>query len=245
MRILISNDDGYEAEGIRALASVLSAEHEVIVVAPEYQQSGMSHAITVAKPMELKNRKNISGYENTLEAWSICGTPADCVKIYLESMAEGRMPDLVISGINHGANLGTDVLYSGTVGAAIEGFQHDITAIAISRDYDSKLPMGKVAEIFVNSFMQQLLDMDEKPSLYNVNFPRVLRENPELVFTRQGKRDYTNAFRRIEEDGRVYFMMQGEIYDHHNDESTDIEAIKNGFVTVTPLQLDLTDYRKV
>ncbi len=245
MRILISNDDGYEADGIRALASVLSKKHEVIVVAPEYQQSGMSHAITVAKPMELKNRKNTDGYENTIEAWSICGTPADCVKIYLESMAEGHMPDLVLSGINHGANLGTDVLYSGTVGAAIEGFLHRIPAIAVSRDYDSDLPMEKAAEIFVNLFMQQLLDREKEPALYNVNFPRVLKEKPELVFTKQGTRDYTNAFKRIEEDGRVYYLLQGEIYDHHNDESTDIEAVKNGFVTVTPLQLDLTDYRKV
>ena len=245
MRILISNDDGYEAEGIRALASVLSKEHDVIVVAPEYQQSGMSHAITVAKPMELKDRKNISGYENTLEAWSISGTPADCVKIYLESMAEGHMPDVVMSGINLGGNLGTDVLYSGTVGAAMEGFLHNIPAIALSRDYDSVNSMEKVAKIFVDSFMQQLLDREKEPALYNVNFPRVLRENPKLVFTKQGTRDYTNAFKRIEEDGRVYYLMQGEIYDHHNDDRTDIEAIKNGYVTVTPLQLDLTDYRKI
>ena len=147
MRILLSNDDGIEAQGIEALVRALHTNHEVIVSAPMYQQSGMAHALTVGTPMEVKHNSRL---EETygITAIAVDGTPTDSVKIYLEAIAGGNKPDLVISGINHGANLATDILYSGTVGAAMEGFLHDISAFALSVDIDSSLSYEEVAEFF-------------------------------------------------------------------------------------------------
>jgi len=247
MRILLSNDDGIESRGIEALVRALHTAHEVVLAAPLQQQSGMAHALTVRKPMELVRNERLEK-KYGVEAWAIDGTPTDSVKLYLEALAENK-PDVVISGINHGANLATDILYSGTVGAALEGFLHDIPSFAVSLDIESEIAYEEAAVIFA-AYMEEVLaehcGTEEKQAfLYNINFPRRFSEaGPEFVLSRQGGRDYKNAFQREERpDGRVFYTMAGDIYDTDRSEATDIYAVESGLIAVTPLITDVTDYR--
>ena len=245
MRILISNDDGVKAAGLEALVQALHREHEVIVAAPMQQQSGMSNALTIGKPIEVARDKDLEK-KYGIEAWAVGGTPADSAKLYLEAfMTKDKPVDLVISGINHGANLATDILYSGTVGAAMEGYFHDIPAFALSLDVASELSYDEAAAIFARDF-RQLMPEDKKVFLYNLNFPLFLKDgSPQYVFGRQGKRDYLNAFSREERDGRVFYSMAGEIYDRDKGNATDIYATEQGYISITPLVTDLTDYMEL
>ena len=264
MRVLISNDDGIAAAGIWAIAQeVANRGHQTIVVCPARQQSGMSHALTVGRPLEVKKIDR----EDKIETWSIDGTPTDCVKIYLESMCDWHlqrehsqkfnreipykyerdpMPDAVISGINHGPNLATDVLYSGTVGAALEGYLHELPSLAVSLETNSKLTYETAAKIAVD-FFEDSLKKSTTPFFYNMNLPRELKDDqPEIKFTRLGRRDYVNAFKKItDETGRTFFQIQGESYDTDEAEGTDLYAVHRGFISVTPLQVDLSDYKKI
>lgn len=240
MRILLVNDDGIDAEGIRALVDYFRHGNDVVVAAPAENQSGMAHAISVRKKIQVEH---YSEYEKLgVEAWKIHGTPSDCVKIYLEAMCEkDKFPDLVISGINHGANLGSDVLYSGTVGGAIEGFVHGIPSIAVSLEIDSKIKLHDVAEKLAVE-LPRFEEIWGKNFLLNVNFPKKYRDGvPKFVTSSVGHRDYLNAFEKIEEDGNVYYYMAGEIYDGENKPETDIRKTDEGFISVTPLQLDMTN----
>lgn len=241
MRILIGNDDGIEAKGLEALAAVLSREHEVIVAAPLSQQSGMAHALTVGDRMELRKGTYLEE-KYGIEAWGVGGTPTDGIKLYMEELGKDKKIDVVISGINHGANLATDVLYSGTVGAAMEGFLHDIPAFAVSLNEGSDISFEEAAELFA-LFLTRVMQEEKAPCLYNVNFPKSFGgKAPEFRYSRQGRRDYLNAFKRVEEDGRVFYYVAGEIYDTDKGEGTDIHACESGFIAVTPLISDLTDW---
>ena len=159
LRILLTNDDGIAAAGIAALVESLKGEHDIVVAAPTREMSGMSHAISVGKRLYV-DRYAPYEEQHGVEAYRIDGTPADCVMLYLEAIAE-RNPDLVISGINHGSNLGTDVLYSGTVNAAMEGYLHDIPAIAVSLERSSKIPFIEIADI-VRDALPGWLDTDDE-----------------------------------------------------------------------------------
>ena len=242
MRVLLSNDDGIRAEGIRALAKVFCRKHDVVLCAPMHEQSGMAHALNVHRRLEVARCGDIEALY-PVEAWTIDGTPTDCVKIYLDFMAEDVRPDLVISGINHGANLATDVLYSGTVGAAMEGYLHDVPSVAISLDRHSEIPFEQVAEIAAE-YLERTMAEREAPFFLNLNFPKVFApEGPRFVFSQLGKRDYLNAFQKVtDEDGRTYFTVAGDIVDLDKGEATDIYAVESGFISVTPLHADLTDY---
>lgn len=214
LRILLSNDDGIEAEGIEALVRALHKDHEVIVAAPMHQQSGMAHALTVGAPIEVAENARLQK-KYGIKALAIAGTPTDAVKIYLEALAGDAKPDLVVSGINHGANLATDILYSGTVGAAI--FADDLPKFL---DHENK-----------------------KLCFYNINFPKRLKDGQaQYVFGRQGKRDYINAFKKEMEAGKTYYTIAGEIYDSDKGSATDIYATEAGFISVTPLIIDMSDY---
>ncbi len=246
MRILFSNDDGIFSEGIEALVRVLAKQHEVIVAAPASEQSGMSHALTVRKRLRVSSYEQFKQY-GAVEALRIEGTPTDCVKLYLDALAGDQPPDLVISGINHGSNLGSDVLYSGTVGAAIEGYFHGISSIAISLDYQSEISYLEVAE-FLSGQLESFFQRQTQPYFYNINFPRKLRGIAEknIAFTKLGHRDYANAFKREEDSqGQLSYIMAGEIIDAGNDNQTDIFAVEHGYVSFTPLHLDLTDYSRL
>ncbi len=245
MRILLSNDDGIKAPGIEALVQALHKEHEVIVSAPMRQQSGMSNALTIGPPIEVARDKELEA-KYGIEAWAIGGTPADSAKLYIEAFMDKDKPvDLVVSGINHGANLATDIIYSGTVGAAMEGYFHDIPAFALSLDVDSQLSYQQAAEIFARDF-QKLMPEEGKCFLFNLNFPLFLKDGePQYVFGRQGKRDYLNAFTKEERDGKTFYTMAGEIYDRDKGSATDIYATEQGYISITPLVADMTDYMEL
>ncbi|MCR5833134.1 MAG: 5'/3'-nucleotidase SurE [Selenomonadaceae bacterium] len=241
MKILLTNDDGIYADGLKAMAKTLQAHgHEVTIAAPMKQQSGMSHALSIQREVEYKKIDN-----PYFEAWAFDGTPTDCVKIYLEGMTSKKF-DALISGINDGANLATDVVYSGTVGAALEGYLHKIPSFAVSRDKDSVISFEEVAKAAI-VYMEKVLSVHRKYFLHNLNFPKKFRaDKPEWQITRLGERDYINAFtERVDEEGRAFFRVGGTIYDIDDSEGTDIHAINCGFVSVTPLHADAADYDEI
>ena len=237
MRILISNDDGIQAEGINQLRMDLEQENEIYVVAPDRERSATGHKITMHRPLRVKEW---TYPDSRTKGWAVDGTPADCVKLGLEALLPGP-PDIVISGINQGSNLGTDVLYSGTVSAAIEGTINGLPAIAVSlTSYEShdfsfagKLVRGLVAKLG-----------GELPphTLLNINVPPGPLRG--IRVTRLGHRRYVNIFdKRTDPRGRVYFWMAGEPFDVDKDDpDTDVYAIKEGYASITPVHFDLTDY---
>lgn len=239
MRILLTNDDGISAPGIRALWEKLNQLGEVFIVAPSVEQSASSQAITVHHPIRVDEYKIDT---DGVKGWSIGGTPTDCVKLALESILD-KKPDIVISGINLGANLGSDVLYSGTVSAAIEGALHNIPAIAVSLDV-WKNPDFSYAADFTRQLACKLMK-EKLPSntLLNVNVPGTLQEIGEMAMTQLGIREYTNTFdKRTDPRGRCYYWMGGQIIDREDAENTDTFAVKNGRISVTPIHFDLTNY---
>ena len=241
LNILILNDDGIAAEGIRVLARRLAGVHNVTVAAPMHQQSGTSHALTIGRAIEVREDTSFDPAA-WIAAWAIDGTPTDCAKLYLDAIAS-EPPDVVLSGINHGSNLGTDVIYSGTVGAAFEGYFHGIPSFALSLLDGSSLSFADAADCFV-PFMEKVLATADQPFLLNINFPKGLAgDEPRFVFCRQGGRDYVNAFERIEmEEGRVHYKVAGEVSDTDKGIGTDIYAVEHGLIAVTPLGVDMTDY---
>lgn len=238
MNILLTNDDGINGAGLWSMAHALKARgYNVIIAAPLNQQSGMSHALSVLRDIEYKRFDN-----PVCTAWTFDGTPTDCVKIYLEGMNPPKF-DALISGINDGANLATDVLYSGTVGAALEGFLHNIPSLAVSRSIDSEIPFDTVATVTID-YLEKMFGVMEEPFFHNLNFPKKFRAGkPEFLSVRLGQRDYINAFASHTDDaGKTYFRIGGTIYDTDASEGTDIFAVNRGFIAVTPLQADTADY---
>lgn len=239
MRILVTNDDGIAAPGIAALWQALRPLGEVFVAAPAMERSGASHSITVHEPIRVDAQE--FGCAD-VRGWRIGGTPADCVKLALEALLDGP-PDLVISGVNDGPNLGGDVLYSGTVSAAAEGAKHGIFSLAVSLD-------GATAESFAaaSACAARLVTQCQAQSLppgtlLNVNFPAAFDGAAEIVWARLGKREYANAFeRRRDPRGRSYYWMHGRPCEEGNDSDTDVAAFRRGRVSITPIHLDLTDY---
>jgi len=240
MRILLTNDDGISAAGIQALWHQLSKIAEVIVAAPDIERSATSQAITVHSPIRVDkyffDNPRISG-------WRIGGTPADCVKIGLEALMT-EPPDIVVAGINHGPNLGTDVLYSGTVSAAIEGALHGIPAVAVSLDAGKKYNFQPAAE-FTSKLVQNIINRSLPPNtLLNVNIPALAAPDIQgVAITKLGVRQYENIFEgRQDPKGRMYYWMGGNVIDNQNDADTDIEAIKMSKISITPIHFDLTNY---
>lgn len=240
LKILLTNDDGIRAPGIKALWEELKEIAEIIVAAPAQQQSATGHSITVYHPIWVTENfftdPRISG-------WRIGGTPADSVKIALDTLMKDK-PDLVVSGINHGPNLATDVLYSGTVSAAVEGAMHGIPAIAISlASYDS-VDFAPAAA-YCKSLVQQIVDRKMPAfSLLNVNVPPIsLAEIQGVSITKLGSIEYENAFeKRSDPHGRIYYWMAGTPVQKNNPIDTDVFAIQENKISVTPIHFDLTDY---
>ena len=240
MRILLTNDDGIGAPGIAALWNELSDVAEITVVAPDSEKSATSQAITVHYPIRVDpypvdNKK--------VTAWRIGGTPTDCVKIAVETLME-KPPQIIISGINQGANMGTDVLYSGTVSAAIEGALHGIPSIAVSLDSWNKqnfLPAAKFTKKLSLTLKEHNLPSD---TLLNVNVPDLPQEQLQATqITKLGVRQYENTFeRRLDPRGRIYYWMGGNLAQIENEADTDVVAVKNGSISVTPVHFDLTNY---
>ncbi|HLF56598.1 MAG TPA: 5'/3'-nucleotidase SurE [Thermoanaerobaculia bacterium] len=233
-RILITNDDGIYSEGLRLLARALGRVGEVIVVAPDREQSATGHSLTLSRPLRLQKIE---------ENWyAVDGTPTDCVNLAVLWLLKESPPDLVVSGINFGLNVGDDVTYSGTVSATFEGSLLDIPSIAFSQEVAEGFSFARSAELAVR-FIESLFDEPALPPdlLLNVNFPA--GEPRGVLFSRLGKRVYRQSVvEKTDPRGHKYYWIAGTP-EWQDDLGTDHEAVKNGFVSVTPLHLDLTDYR--
>ena len=243
MRILLTNDDGIQAEGLLILAKELSKLGEVYVAAPATEQSGASHGLTAQSPLRAWPRE-MPGVAR--QAWAVTGTPADCVKLAMEQLLDAR-PDLVVSGINHGPNLATDTIYSGTVAGGMEGYLYGVPSVAVSV-VGSHRRLHKVGNFSLAArvaayYGGQMVARGEKMFL-NINVPGSTDEEVRGVrFCPTGWRWYTDAYARREDPfGRPYFWMQGEITDGAADGNTDVELCGENYITITPLHFDLTDH---
>ncbi len=233
MRILLSNDDGYFAPGLAALAEALQGLGEITVVAPERDRSGASNSLTLDRPLSLRRAANGFHFVN--------GTPTDCVHLAVTGMFD-YLPDMVVSGINHGANMGDDTVYSGTVAAATEGYLLGVPSIAISlvskaaSDFTSA---ARVARGLVERFQRDPL---REPVLLNVNIPdRPYDELRGLRVTRLGKRHKAEpVIREKNPRGEAVYWIGPAGQAADAGEGTDFNAVTEGFVSVTPLQIDLT-----
>jgi 5'-nucleotidase len=247
LKILISNDDGIFALGVRALANTLAqAGHQVTVVCPDQERSATGHGLTLHQPIRAENINSI--FHPQVTAWSCSGTPSDCVKFALSAVLENH-PDLVLAGINHGANLGTDILYSGTVSAAMEGLLEGIPSIAFSLNSFVAKDFTIAAAIALD-LVNQLSQLDHSPVLLNVNIPHLPREEIKgMMITPLGVRRYTETFqKRFDPRGRSYYWLAGEAVEELEQPRlptailTDVQAIQQNYITITPLQYNLTDF---
>jgi 5'-nucleotidase len=242
LKVLISNDDGIHANGIQTLAEKLAQNYEVYVVAPDRERSATGHALTLHKPIhieELELRFPVA------KAYSISGTPSDCVKLALNALLDVKI-DLVVSGINHGPNLGSDVIYSGTVSAALEGAIHGIPSIAVSLVNGSE----KSADFhhgadFISNFIPKAMQMGiPAKSILNINIPAVsLHEFAGVKIAELGTRMYTDSYeRRVDPRGRIYYWLAGEVIEAGESPESDVDAIRNNMVSVSPVHYNLTNY---
>lgn len=232
MRILISNDDGYLAPGINALAEALASIAEIIVVAPDSNRSGASNSLSLDRPLTVSRAANGFYFVN--------GTPTDCVHIALTGMGDA-LPDLVVSGINNGQNMGDDTLYSGTVAAATEAYLFGIPAIAFSQVHHGWEHLDAAARV-ARDVVQRKFDMLPSPFLLNVNIPNLPYEalGP-LTPTRLGRRHQAEPVIRSQDPrGREIFWIGAPGACRDAGEGTDFHATSAGLVSVTPLQIDLT-----
>jgi len=232
MKILISNDDGYLAPGIVALADALATIAEIVVVAPDSNRSGASNSLTLERPLSVQQAANGFYFVN--------GTPTDCVHVALTGMLGGR-PDLVVSGINNGPNMGDDTLYSGTVAAATEGFLFGIPAIAFSQasyGWENIADAARLARDIVLRRFEHL----ERPFLLNVNIPNLPYDQlTSVVATRLGRRHAAEPVIRAQDPrGREIFWIGPPGATREAGEGTDFYAAAQGQVSITPLQIDLT-----
>lgn len=243
MNILITNDDGIQADGIIALAKAIKEIANVYVVAPDTQRSATGHAITIHNPIMIKEEY----IDDNIKVYSISGTPADCVKLGIESIFKDVNIDLVLSGINNGANLGTDVIYSGTVSAAIEGLIQNKPAIAISYDSfkvsnEEYITASKHVVNLVNNIKNNMHIFDD--CILNVNIPD--RDIKGFKITKLGIRKYENDIEeRQSPHGKRYVWIGGKIKEIIQEENSDISAIENGYISITPINIDMTNMNKI
>lgn len=243
MRILLSNDDGIHAPGLAVLERLArTLSDDVTVVAPIDEQSGKGRSLTLTEPVRLRQFGE--------KRWAVTGTPTDAVMIALAEIMKDAKPDLILSGVNRGANLGEDVSYSGTVAAAMEGAHAGIPSIALSQCYASRSASDDVifqaAEALGEQVLRALIETPFAPqTVVNVNFPPVAADAVQGVrVVAQGMRDYgrLQLDRRTDPRGFDYYWLRLGRIPHTPAEATDLEAIEHGHITVTPLHLDLTHH---
>lgn len=235
MRLLLTNDDGVYAPGLAALHQALAVEHEVVVAAPETEQSAVGHSITIADIIRVRPLRPLTG----MKGWAVHGTPADCVKLALAELMD-QPPDLVVSGINLGANLGVELLYSGTVSAANEAAICGVPGVAISLDARKDADFSPAAD-FAAVLMGQYPDLGLSPSVaLNVNVPHLPTDRIKGArFVRcSGGRLRESFVERADPRGRTYYWMDGEIIEP--DAGSDHSLVAEGYITLTPVRHDLT-----
>lgn len=246
LQILVSNDDGVQSHGLQCLARALKRIGDVTVVAPEREQSTMGHALTLHKPVRLFHVSSEPG----LEQWALSGTPADCVYMGIRWVLKTK-PDLIVSGINRGVNVGNDIYYSGTIAAAREGAVIDVPSMATSLDYHHEV--GKIAPkgLFEDAadFVQKLaLDVLAKGlpphGLLNVNFPFLpFSKIKGVKIARQGFRLYTDSVEQKRDSrGKPYYWLGGRYAGFRPIENSDCEVLDKGFISITPCRIDVTHY---
>ncbi len=250
INILISNDDGIFALGVRTLANTLALTgYNITVVCPDRERSATGHGLTLHRPIRADIVEDF--FDPKITAWSCSGTPSDCVKLALSTLVDTR-PDFIVSGINHGSNLGTDVLYSGTVSAAMEGIIEGIPSVAMSLASFSSREFQPGAD-FACRLIQQLKEHPlPESTLLNVNIPPVAADAiAGVMLTRQGLRRYVENFeKRVDPRGKSYYWLAGELVTEIEQPNhihlpaeipTDVQAIQHNYITLTPLQYNLTD----
>jgi 5'-nucleotidase len=236
MKILCTNDDGYMAEGLRVLVDAARTLGEVSIVAPDREQSATSHSLTIHRP--IRARRSSEG------TYVVDGTPTDCVIMAVNELL-GFHPDVCLSGVNHGSNMGEDVLYSGTVAAAMEATVIGIPSVALSYTGDDFETLDRW-RLLLEGFLRQILGQKSFPphTLLNVNLPAVAPERVQGVrITSLGRRRYADSITRIlDPRGREHFWIGGGISAWNGGQEADFRAVQAGFISVTPLHLDLTSY---
>lgn len=242
MKILLSNDDGIVANGIRALTEALSEEHEIYVIAPDRERSAAGHSLTLHTPLRVEELEPKFGAKRN---WVTTGTPGDCVKIGLSAiLSEDEKPDLIISGINHGPNLGADILYSGTVSCALEGAMLGYPAIATSlAGLNSELEDFKFAANFMCKFLPKIKEINfPKKSILNINFPSLDADDVAgVAITKLGTRMFTSNYeKRVDPRGKVYYWLAGELIEYDENDGTDINALRMNKISITPITFEMT-----
>lgn len=238
MIILLTNDDGIDGDGLLMLAKSLSTLHTVYISAPDGQRSGFSHSVNFHKPIYYKE-VDIVGVK---EAYAVSGTPVDCVNLAIKLFKIN--PDVVISGPNKGANYGSDILYSGTVGAAQQSALLGFPSIAISSIAYKNNNYDPCCQ-FINKHLTTLLSLNIGCNIYNVNVPNISYDSIKgIVAVKQGSHTFKDFFKEyISQDGTIGYSLEGDsILPTEEDENTDVKLAQNGYITITPLKLDRTNY---
>lgn len=237
MLILVSNDDGIYAEGIQVLAETLKKIARVVVVAPDREKSAASHSLTLHRPLRILNiKKNYYG---------VTGTPTDCINLGINMVCKPKRPDLIISGINHGGNLGDDVHYSGTVSAALEGAIMGIPSIAVSLVSRFDRPIFKPAANFAAKLAKVVLKNKLPPGIVlNVNVPNVHQNRLKgYAYCKLGKRNYGDVIvEKLDPRKKKYYWIGGDEVGYENIPGSDCNAILERKISITPLKVDMTDY---
>ncbi len=232
MNILVVNDDGIEAYGLKLLAEKVKRFGNVYVVAPETEQSAIGHGITIHDPMKLIERKDFSA---NIKAWSLDGKPADCVKFAIYGL--GLKIDIVLSGVNNGPNLGTDIIYSGTLAGASEAVILGYPAVAFSTDFGHFEVVEKELDCILDKLVNT--DIPDKENVINVNFPSgSFKSSKGIKVTEQGHRPFSHEY---EPEGDM-FWARGTWKDFKNEPDTDVDAYENGYISITPIQINRTNY---
>lgn len=243
--ILVTNDDGIQAKGIQQLIEVVSQFGDVVVVAPDKPQSGMGHAITIHDVLRLNPSRLYQEYAT--KRYSCSGTPVDCVKLAISEVIKGK-PDLLVSGINHGANNASNVIYSGTMSAAVEGAMENIPSIGFSLlDFDADADFTG-AQWAVQKIIKQVLAAEFPSNIcLNVNVPKCSKEAIKgIKICRQANAYWKDTFdKREDQFGKPYFWMKGDFTNIDTEEDTDVWALEHQFVSIVPTQFDLTAYHSI
>ena len=244
MRILVVNDDGIHAKGIQVLAAKLAEKHAVTVVAPDSEKSATSHSITIHRPLRV-SKTEPAGLEE-IPCYVVDGLPVDCTKIGIAHIMKSNV-DLVVSGINHGHNLGSDIVYSGTVAAALDAAIMGHRALAVSIASLCPENLDAAVEIVCGLIDGGLFELDPDGVLYNLNVPDLpLSEIKGLKVARQGKTIYDNAVEiRNDPRGNEYIWMAGTLVNESIVEDTDVSLVGRGYASITPIKFDLTDTDKI
>jgi 5'-nucleotidase len=240
--ILVTNDDGIFAPGIAALVEVARTFGEVVVVAPDKPQSGMGHGITLHDPLRLKKVETFVG----LESYECSGTPADCVKLAKHVILKGRKVDLCLSGVNHGSNSSINIIYSGTMSAAMEGAMEGIPSVGFSLCDYSHTADFEATKKYVDLIIRLMLDNRFKHAkLLNVNIPKLpYNEILGMKVCRQAKGRYIEDFiENKDPSGKTYYWLSGKFIAEEATDDTDIHALQSGYVSIVPSWNDMTDYQ--